>query len=608
MPTNPRLDSKRFILVQPESTPGLAGSLETAIGIYAETLKVEPLKAKTIDRNPIRPFMGGSIKIVASFDAQIDIDVALAMGGDAEGVPKPGATPAYDPLVRGCAMARTTSATAVTGTAQGGTVNLLKLAGGASATDDAYAGLSVQVGMASGTAQAPGSADKALVKLAATDAEHTGTLQAGSTTTDLNFATTASAEDDYYVGMTVVVGAESSVISAYDGTTKIATVTTPFAEAPLLVTYTVQHVNDYYVGMSARIEHFAGTIVSAGFSVSTVNDIYLPLSEVGTSNVQGCDIEITTGAAAPELRKIVLYDVGTRRATLQTKIGTAPTDASTFVVSEQRDVIAFNGTTRLLTLKSPLKFVTTSATLYTLTVDRLIYAYNGTSKMASITPALPRRPTATTTYRMNPYVKYAPVSDNHLSNTFYYFDDGALHSFTYARGNVSFDYSSGAIPLIKFSYQGLVDRYEDAAFPAFDLTAWVEPLPVNYANTKNLILHGYADAVANKISVDLGNELVHSNDIGDESVYIKDRKAKGSIMIRSPLQSEFDIYSDVRNAVIGPMLFTHGPIGEQSALFQKAVQLLNPSDSEKDGVKMTTLELNIPPHGTGNNEVIFILQ
>ncbi len=608
MPTKPRLESKQFILVQPESTPGLAGALETATGLYVETLKVEPLKAKTVDRNPIRPFMGGNVKVVVSFDAQIDIDIAIAIGGDTEGVPTPGAIPAYDPLVRGCGMARTVSATAISGTAQGGTLNLLKLAAGASATDDAYAGLSTRVTFASGTAQAPGSADKALVKLAATDAEHSDTLQAGSTASALNFAASASEEDDYYVGMTVVVAGESSVISAYVGATKIATLTTPLAGAPGLVAYTVQHVDDYYVGMQARVEHFAGTIVSAGFSVSTVEEIYLPLGVVGANNVQGCDIEITTGAAAPELRKIVLYDVGTGRAILQTPIGTAPTNASTFVVSEQRDVIACNGTTRLLTLKSPLKFATTAATLYTLTVDRLIYAYNGSTKNASITPALPRRPTATTTYRIGAYVKYAPVSDNHLSNTFYYFDDGALHSFTYARGNISWDYSSAAIGLMKCSYQGLVDRYEDAAFPAFDLKAWVEPLPVNYANTKHLILLGYQDAVANKISIDMGNELVHSNDIGDESVYIKDRKAKGSIMIRSPLQSEFDIYSAVRNAVTGPLLFTHGPIGNQAAMFMKNVQLLNPSRSEKDGIKQTTLELNVPPHSSGNNEVVFILQ
>lgn len=606
--TDPRFTSKRFLIVKPETTPGLDSLPTAANGVYAETLTVKPLNTKTIDRNPIRPFMGGNVKIVSSFDAQIDIEIALAIGGDANGVPTPGVVPAYDALTRGCGMARTTSANAVTGTTQGGTKNLLKLAAGASSTDDIYAGLSVRIGVASGTAQAPGSADKSLVKLAATDAEHTGTLQAGSTTSVLNFAASASAEDGFYVGMTVVVAAESSVISAYNGATKAATLTTPLSGAPGLVAYTVQHVDDYYVGMSARVDHFAGTIVSAGYSVSGVNDIYLPLSVVGANNLQGCDIEITTGAAAPEIRRISVYDVNTRRATLQSPIGTAPTNASTFVVSEQREVIAYNGTTRVLTLKSPLKFVTTAATLYAITVDRLITEYNGTTKVAAITPPLTRTPTAATTYRMNPFVKYNPVTEGHISNTFYYYEDGALHSFTYAKGNGSFEFGSQALPMAKLSYTGLVERYEDAAFPSFDLSAWVDPLPVNYENTQNLCLHGWAGLAADKISVDLGNEVVHTDMPGAKRVSIKDRKAKGSLSMEAPKPSEFDVYNAVRNMITGPLLFTHGPMGNQLALFMKNVQLLNPSTSDKDGVVMQTVELNIPPYGTGNNEVVLILQ
>jgi hypothetical protein len=605
--TEQRYNSKRVILVKPETVPGLDSLPEPANCVYAETLTVKPLNVKTIDRNTMKPFMGSDVKVVASFDAQIDIEIALAMGGDANGVPTPGAVPAYDALIRGCGMARSTSANAITGTAQGGTKNLLKLAAGASATDDIYAGLSVRIGVASGTAQAPGSANKALVKLAATDAEHTGTLLAGSTDSILNFAASASDEDDYYVGKTVVVAAESSVISAYNGTTKAATLTTPLSGAPGLVTYTVQHVDDYYVGMLAQVDHFNGTVVSAGYSVSSVNDIYLPLSVVGANNVQGCDIDVTTGTVI-EKRRISVYDVNTRRATLQTKIGTAPTNTSTFVISEQRKIIASNGTTREITLKSPLKFATTAATPYAITVERLITEYNGTNKVASITPPLTRTPAATWTYRMNPFVKYSPVSEGHLSNTFYYYEDGALHSFTYAKGNLARDYASQTIPMAKLSYQGLVERYEDAAFPAFDRKAWVEPLPVNYENTKNLYLHGWAGMAADKISIDQGNEVVHTDCPGAQRISIKDRKAKGSLTMEAPKQSEFDVYNAVRNMITGPLLFTHGPMGNQIAEFCKNVQLLSPSTSEKEGVIMVTVELNIPPYGTGNNETVMILQ
>lgn len=183
-----------------------------------------------------------------------------------------------------------------------------------------------------------------------------------------------------------------------------------------------------------------------------------------------------------------------------------------------------------------------------------------------------------------------------------------VHSFTYAKGKVAFEVSSGNLLMAKFSYMGLVQRYEDAAFPTYDLAPWVDPLPVNYANTRSLIINGYADTVMDKIAIDLGNELVHLDCPGTDRIFIKDRAAKGSVTIWSPLQSEIDFYAAVKTGTTSTLAFTHGPIGNQISFFCKTVQLLNPSDSEKDGIQMLTLELNIMPYGTGNNELAVILQ
>lgn len=533
--TDTRLVAKRVLIVKEETTAGVDSVPTSANCVYAESLNVKKLNVKTIDRKQIKPFMGSDAKVVASYDAQIDFDIALAIGGTADGVPSPGTTPAYDAILRGCGMAKIVSASAVSGTAQGGTLNTIQLASGASSTDDAYSGLSILATIASGTAQAPGSSALNIIKLAA-----------GASATD-----------------------------------------------------------DDYNGLLLRVEFFGSSIVSAGQTVSTKQKVYLP--EGVSGNVQGCDIEITTGSVV-EKRRITNYHTGTRLATLSSLVSVLPTSSSTFIVLQSKKVLDYDGTTKIATLAGSLKFVTAATTHYAITDHRLVIGYDGASKIATVTPPFETAPTSSATYTINPYVKYYPVSTGHISNTIYYYEDGALHSFTYARGKVSFEVSSGALLMAKFSYMGLVERYEDAAFPTYDLSPWVDPLPVNYANTKSLIINGYAETVMDKISLDLGNELVHLDCPGTDMIFIKDRAAKGSVTIWSPLQSEIDFYAAVKDATARTLAFTHGPIGNQISFFCKNVQLLNPSDSEKDGIQMLTLELNIMPYGTGNNEIAMILQ
>ncbi len=605
--SDPRLTNKRFLIAKAETTPGIDSSPTSVNGLYVETLTVKKLDVKTIDRNTIKPFMGSSAKVVATSEGQLDFEIALATGGNAAGVPTPGTTPAYDAVLRGCGMVKTVSATAISATAQGGTLNSIKLDAAASATDDIYCGMTVLAEFQSGVLQAPGVTDQAQIKLPATDNIATGSTVGTSTTTAINLAVTASADDDFYTGMSLIIAGQTRTISAYVGSTKVATVSSAFPSAPAAATaYTILYNDDYYVGMAATVVHFSGTIVSSGSFISTVNYIYLPAS-LASANILGCDLKITTGAVT-EIRRISAYDTVSRKATLASKLATIPTSASTFKVTEIKPIIASNGTTRLVTVKTPYKFLTLVGGAFTLSAYRLVIDYNGTSKIATVTPAFKKAPTTTTVFSFNPFVKYTPSSANHISNTFYYYEDGALHSFIYARGNVSFEFNNNAIPVMKFSYKGLVDRYEDGAFPSFDLSAWVEPLPINYDNTQNLIVNGFADTVMDKISFDLGNELVHLDAPGADMIYIKNRAVKGNVSIWSPLASQVDFYSAIINAQTNQVSFTHGPIGNQISIFCKSVQLLNPSDSEKDGIQMLGMDFNILPTGTGSNDINIILQ
>lgn len=603
---SPRTESKRVILVKEESTPGV-DSVPTSVNcVRLESLTVKPLEVKEVERNYIRSFSGSSGSVAASFMASLEMEIALAIGGNSNGIPMPGTTPQWDALFRGCATAKLTSASPILGTAQGGTRNSIKLASGASATDDAYFGLSIDVTMQSGTAQAPGSAAKNILKLAATDKFHGGTLQAGSTDTLLNFAATASAEDGEYVGMTVVVGAESSVISDYVGATQVATLATPLASAPGAVAYTVQKVDDYYKDMTVLVEHFAGTVRDTAQYPSNKNYLHLPGAVVGTNNLLGCYVEVTTGANPVEIKRCVKYDTVTKKLTMDKALDVEPTSTSTFRIIEFRKIGASDGTTKILTLLGALKFVTTSSTPYQITDKRLIISYDGTTKIATVSTPFVKAPNADTTYIFRPYIKYYPISSGIISNTIYYYDDGALHTFTYGRGTATLDFTSGAIPMCKLSYQGLVERYEDGAFPDFDDSAWVDPLPVNYANTAGLIIANYSDAVMDKITIDLGVELVHIDQPGAELIHVKDHKAKGNISIWKPLPSEFDYQAEVRAGDLNTLAFTHGPVGNQIAFVSKNAQIKNPAESGKDGISMIGLDLVFVATAEGNDWALIL--
>lgn len=534
----PRFSMKRFLLAKTETTEQTDSTPDNTNGIYAESLTVTPLDAQVIDRNTIKPYMGASAKITASFSGKLEVEVAAAVGGDSEGAPSPGTTPQWDALMKACGMTRTTSGSAITGTAQGGTTGTIQLASGASATDDAYTGLSIAATVISGTAQAPGSSEKNIIKLASSG---------------------SSASDDYYNGLKI------------------------------------------------RVKHFAGTIVSTGQTISNKNRVYLDTA-VSTNDVVDTFIEITTGSVV-ERRRITAYNTANKRATLNKPLGTTPTDSSTYVIYQDRLVGDYNGTSKVVTLTRTLKFVTTTDTDYVITcAPRQIIAYDGTNKIATVAQAFETAPTSSTTYVINPYVKYGKTSSNHSSVTLYYYEDGALHTFVGARGNAVLDFSNGKLPTIKFTLTGLVDRYEDASFPTFNNSAFVEPLPVNKENTKDLIIHGYANTVMESLSIDMGNDVQYLNRPGYEGVRIMDHAVKGSLSIWSPLQSEMDFYAIAQNNDMGVLAFTHGPVGNQVAVVCQNTQLLSPKADSGDKIVKFSCDLNMVATGTGSNELYIVLQ
>jgi hypothetical protein len=145
-----QLTRKRLIAVKSESSyavdPTPTGS--NAILVHADNLTPTPLESDYVARNVLRTYLGGSDQLPAAVYSKMEFEVELAGAGTA------GNAAPYGVLLRMCGFAEVLNASAVTGTAQAGsTSTTLKLASGASAVDDTYAGLSVSTTGGTGPGQ-----------------------------------------------------------------------------------------------------------------------------------------------------------------------------------------------------------------------------------------------------------------------------------------------------------------------------------------------------------------------------------------------------------------------------------------------------------------------
>lgn len=88
------------------------------------------------------------------------------------------------------------------------------------------------------------------------------------------------------------------------------------------------------------------------------------------------------------------------------------------------------------------------------------------------------------------------------------------------------------IPRLRVTYLGLLGTISDvAAMPVVTMAGWVDPLPVSKANA-TLSLHGWP-AVAESLSIDLGNVLTPRHLIGDERILISGRQSVGTAVVEA---------------------------------------------------------------------------
>lgn len=129
------------VLAKLETNYGEDAAPEAANAMLVSEVNINPLAGSAIDLNYVKPYMGGQPSM------RVEDYVTLSMTCDLVGnanATTPGAP--YDALLQACGVAKTTQAKIDSTMAAGSTTSSLVLNAGASATDNAYTGMSITVG------------------------------------------------------------------------------------------------------------------------------------------------------------------------------------------------------------------------------------------------------------------------------------------------------------------------------------------------------------------------------------------------------------------------------------------------------------------------------
>ncbi len=204
-------------------------------------------------------------------------------------------------------------------------------------------------------------------------------------------------------------------------------------------------------------------------------------------------------------------------------------------------------------------------------------------------------------------VTYSIIEEAVESGSIYFVLDKIRHVMVGCRGNVSLSYNARGIPSMRFSYMGLLGSISDiASMPAVVQTGWITPVAVSKANTV-LTLHGWA-AIAESLSLDLGNTVTPRFLIGDENMIITDRRATGTAVVEARPIAEVDWFAKARLRTRAAMSIIHGTTaGNIVEVTAPAVEIGKPTIGESNNIATYSLPLSLCPV-TGRDEMAIVVR
>lgn len=199
-------------------------------------------------------------------------------------------------------------------------------------------------------------------------------------------------------------------------------------------------------------------------------------------------------------------------------------------------------------------------------------------------------------------VVYAPVSEGFESLSMRVNVDGIEHVILGARGSVSLEFTTKAIPYYNFSFTGLYGGVSDVPAVTPVYSQFIKPEGVNAVNTSGFSVHGFAGCLES-MTMDVANQIAFRTLVGCEDVQLTDRLPAGSMVIQAPLTATKNFFDISNEATLGAVTLTHGIVaGNTVELSQPFVQLKSPTYSESDGIVMLSMDTMVLPSDAGNDE------
>ncbi|QDG74454.1 phage tail tube protein [Labrenzia sp. PHM005] len=197
-------------------------------------------------------------------------------------------------------------------------------------------------------------------------------------------------------------------------------------------------------------------------------------------------------------------------------------------------------------------------------------------------------------------VDYEPVSDGEESVSVYFNQDGVRHVALGCRGSFQLDIAAKQIPRFRFQLMGLLGTVTDSALPAADVSAFQKPVPVSNANT-SFSLHGAA-RISERVSFDLGVDVVPRFLIGDERIQLVARQSTGSVVVEAKAMASANWFDIAQAKTLGALELIHGTVaGHIVRLDAPSVQIGRPTMGETNRITNYALPLIFQPQ-SGNDE------
>lgn len=192
-------------------------------------------------------------------------------------------------------------------------------------------------------------------------------------------------------------------------------------------------------------------------------------------------------------------------------------------------------------------------------------------------------------------VTYTIIEDGTESGSLYFISDKVQHVLLGCQTNIAPSFAPSAIPRFRVTVLGLLGTITDiAVMPAVTMANWMTPLTVSKANTV-MSLHGW-NAIAESLSVDLGNTLTPRMLIGEELIMISARSSTGTAVVKAESLATINWFDRALKRTRGALSLIHGThAGNTVEIVAPAVEIGKPTQSQTNNIINYSLPLSLCP-------------